>query len=122
MKRIVAASALWVMVVAAHAAQPATPLQPVPIKVGTSGYYVLGQGGLATAANQGYNSNAGFVVTSDGVVVIEKDQLAHLIPAAHKKVEDEAKRIAQIQQGNTAASWLVPSLRAAGVLKEGETL
>lgn len=71
MKRIVAASALWVMVVAAHAAQPATPLQPVPIKVGTSGYYVLGQGGLATAANQGYNSNAGFVVTSDGVVVID---------------------------------------------------
>ncbi|MEY2770906.1 MAG: hypothetical protein RIQ38_1325 [Pseudomonadota bacterium] len=59
---------------------------------------------------------------ADGVVVIEKDQLAHLIPAAHKKVEDEAKRIAQIQQGNTAASWLVPSLRAAGVLKEGETL
>jgi len=37
-------------------------------------------------------------------------------------VEDEAKRIAQIKEGKTAASWLVPSLRAAGVLKEGETL
>ena len=59
---------------------------------------------------------------ADGIVVVERDQLAQLIPAAHKKVEDEAKRIAQIQQGQTAASWLVPSLRAAGVLKDGEVL
>jgi hypothetical protein len=41
---------------------------------------------------------------------------------ADKKVIDEAKRIAQIKQGNTSASWLMPSLVAAGVLKEGETL
>ena len=27
--------------------------------------------GVATAANEGYNSNAGFVVTDDGVVVID---------------------------------------------------
>ena len=59
---------------------------------------------------------------ADGVVVIERQALAGLIPAAHKKVEDEAKRIAQIKEGKTAASWLVPSLRAAGVLKEGEEL
>ncbi len=59
---------------------------------------------------------------ADGVVVVEREKLASLIPAAHKKVEDEAKRIAQIKEGKTAASWLVPSLRAAGVLKEGEEL
>ena len=59
---------------------------------------------------------------ADGIVVVEKDKLASLIPAAHKKVEDEAKRIAQIKEGKTAASWLVPSLRAAGVLKDGEEL
>jgi hypothetical protein len=45
-----------------------------------------------------------------------------LLPLAAKKVEDEAKRIAQIQQGNTAASWLNAALVAAGVLKAGETL
>lgn len=59
---------------------------------------------------------------ADGVVVVERDKLAALIPLAHKKVEDEARRIAQIRQGQTAASWLVPSLRAAGVLKDGESL
>ena len=59
---------------------------------------------------------------ADGVVVVERHQLAGMIPVAHKKVEDEAKRIAQIQQGNTAAAWLLPSLVAAGVLKQGETL
>jgi len=68
--------------------------------------------------------NAGdFVMAdADGVVVIEREKLASLIPLAHKKVEDEARRIAQIKQGQTAASWLLPSLRAAGVLKDGETL
>jgi regulator of RNase E activity RraA len=59
---------------------------------------------------------------ADGVVVVERAQLAALLPVAHKKVQDEAKRIAQIQQGNTAASWLNASLVAAGVLKAGETL
>jgi regulator of RNase E activity RraA len=68
--------------------------------------------------------NAGdFVLAdADGVVVVERNKLASLIPMAHKKVEDEAKRIAQIQQGNTAASWLQASLVAAGVLKQGESL
>ena len=59
---------------------------------------------------------------ADGVVVVEREKLASLIPVAHKKVEDEAKRIAQIKEGNTAASWLQASLVAAGVLKQGETL
>lgn len=59
---------------------------------------------------------------ADGVVVVEREKLPGMIAACHKKVEDESKRIAQIQQGNTAAAWLIPSLRAAGVLKEGETL
>ena len=48
--------------------------------------------------------------------------LAGLLPLAEHKVQAEAKRIAQIQQGNTSASWLTASLVAAGVLKEGETL
>jgi regulator of RNase E activity RraA len=62
------------------------------------------------------------VADADGVVVIERDRVSGLLPLAAKKVEDEAKRIAQIQQGNTAASWLNAALVAAGVLKAGETL
>jgi 4-hydroxy-4-methyl-2-oxoglutarate aldolase len=58
----------------------------------------------------------------DGVVVVERDVLAGLLPLAEHKVQAEAKRIAQIKEGNTSASWLNASLVAAGVLKQGETL
>jgi RraA family protein len=62
------------------------------------------------------------VADADGIVVLERERVAGLLAAAHKKVEDEARRIAQIKEGNTSASWLAAALRTAGVLKEGETL
>jgi regulator of RNase E activity RraA len=62
------------------------------------------------------------VADADGVVVIERERVESLLPLARKKVEDEAARVEQIKQGNTAASWLIPALRSAGVLKEGEGL
>lgn len=37
-------------------------------------------------------------------------------------MRDEAARIAAIQAGDTAATWLTAALRSAGVLKEGEAL
>jgi 4-hydroxy-4-methyl-2-oxoglutarate aldolase len=58
----------------------------------------------------------------DGVVVVEREALAALLPLADHKVKAEAKRIAQIKDGNTSASWLSASLVAAGVLQQGETL
>jgi 4-hydroxy-4-methyl-2-oxoglutarate aldolase len=72
----------------------------------------------------GVTVNAGdFVLAdADGIVVVEREKLASLLPLALKKVEDETKRIAQIQEGNTSAPWLAGALRAAGVLKEGEAL
>jgi regulator of RNase E activity RraA len=62
------------------------------------------------------------VADADGVFIGERERVEALLPLARKKVEDEAKRIAQIQQGNTSASWLPAALRAAGVLKDGENL
>lgn len=62
------------------------------------------------------------VADADGVVVIERERVEGLLPLARKKVQDEAARIAQIKQNNTSALWLVPALRTAGVLKEGESL
>ena len=58
----------------------------------------------------------------DGVVVVEREKIESLLPLAAKKVRDEAARIAAIKEGDTAAKWLNTALRAAGVLKEGETL
>jgi len=60
---------------------------------------------------------------SDGVVVIERAKAASLLDAAAKKVDDERKRLADIAAGrNLSPKWLEASLRAAGLLKEGETL
>jgi regulator of RNase E activity RraA len=60
---------------------------------------------------------------ADGVLVVERDKAASLLAAAEKKVADEAKRIATIQKGgDTRPAWLDDALRAAGVLKPGETL
>ena len=63
------------------------------------------------------------VADADGVVFIERDKAASLIPLAKKKVDDETKRIADIKAGkNLRPGWLDGALRAAGVIKDGETL
>lgn len=59
----------------------------------------------------------------DGVVVIERDKAASLLPLAAEKVAAEAKRIADIQARKALRpGWLDGALRAAGVIKDGETL
>ena len=60
---------------------------------------------------------------ADGVVVIEREKAPTLLAAAAKKVSEERARIADIVAGkNLRPGWLEGSLRAAGLLKEGETL
>lgn len=54
---------------AAGAAEP--PVKVVPVQVSPHAWYVQGLAGVASAANHGFNSNAGFVVTPEGVVVID---------------------------------------------------
>lgn len=54
------------------AAQDTAVTVPVkPVKVGKHSYYVQGMPGAASSANQGFMSNAGFVITPDGVVVFD---------------------------------------------------
>ena len=62
------------------------------------------------------------IADGDGVVVVERERIEALLPAAARKVSDEAARIAAIKEGDTAAKWLNSALRTAGVLKEGEAL
>jgi regulator of RNase E activity RraA len=60
---------------------------------------------------------------ADGVVIIEREKAASLLPLARKKVDDEAKRMEQIRRKEALRPpWLDAALRAAGVLKEGEKL
>ncbi|MEP7070615.1 MAG: MBL fold metallo-hydrolase [Usitatibacter sp.] len=66
-------STLLLFAVCTLAAARDPPVKAVlhPIKVTERVYYVQGLAGVASAANEGFNSNAGFVVTGAGVVVID---------------------------------------------------
>ncbi|PYR28036.1 MAG: methyltransferase [Acidobacteria bacterium] len=60
---------------------------------------------------------------ADGVVAIEREKAESVLDLAARKVAEERARIADIVAGkNLAPKWLEGSLRAAGVLKDGETL
>lgn len=54
-----------------QAAVAAADIALKPIKVSEHVYYFRGEAGVASAANKGFMSNAGFVVTQDGVVVYD---------------------------------------------------
>jgi regulator of RNase E activity RraA len=60
---------------------------------------------------------------ADGVVVVEREKAASLLPLAAKKLADETARIDDIRANRELRpKWLEGSLRAAGLLKEGEKL
>ena len=60
---------------------------------------------------------------ADGVVAIEREKAAWLLPAATRKVAEERARIADIVSGqNIRPKWLESALRAAGVLGANEAL
>ena len=82
----------------AHAAEYAAVSVPiVPVKVGPHSYYVQGMAGAASSANQGYMSNAGFVVTQDAVVVFDTlgtpSLAAELVKQIHKITPLPIKRV-----------------------------
>ncbi len=66
---IVALAATLLLSLAQAGDAPAQALQP--IRVSEHAWYVLGDAGMASGANQGFNSNAGFVITRDSVIVID---------------------------------------------------
>lgn len=52
-------------------AQSADDIVLTPQRISTHGWLFQGEAGLASAQNKGFMSNAGFVVTDDGVVVFD---------------------------------------------------
>lgn len=67
----------------------------VPQKVAPDVYLIQGKAGVASQENRGFNSNAGFVVTRDGVVVIDAlgtPMLGEAMLAAIGKITDKPIR------------------------------
>ena len=67
--RIAAVAGLCVVTALCGAAEPS--LQSKPQKVADGIWFVQGEAALGSAANRNFISNAGFVITDDGVVVID---------------------------------------------------
>ena len=63
--------ALGLLLAASRALRAADDIVIVPERVSAHGWVFLGQSGMASAANKGFMSNAGFVVTDDGIVVFD---------------------------------------------------
>lgn len=60
---------------------------------------------------------------ADGVTVVERAKAAAMLPLAAEKVTAETQRITDIKSRKALRpGWLDGALRAAGVLKEGESL
>ena len=59
---------------------------------------------------------------ADGIVVIARESVAHVIDLAQGKIDSEAKRMAEIREGRLVSSWLQEALVVAGALKKGELL
>jgi len=94
-------------------ANPNGPTKFVPGRIN----WPISCGGIAVAPGDLVAGDA------DGVVVIERDKAPTLLGAAAKKVAEEKLRMSDIQAArNLRPAWLEGSLRAAGVLREGETL
>lgn len=91
---------------------PAGPTKYVPGRIN----HPISAGGVSVSPGDLVVGDA------DGVVVIERDKAPAMLALAHKKVADEAARLQAIANGDTSSAWLPAALRAAGVLKDGETL
>lgn len=83
----------WARYAEATAAAPAASLPMVPREVAPRCWYVEGLSALGSPANQNFISNAGFVVTPDGVVVI--DALGS--PALARRLLAEIARITPLK-------------------------
>lgn len=89
----------------------------VPIKVTPRVYYVQGQPGIASAANEGFNSNAGFVVTDEGVVVVDAlgtVPLGEALLKAIRKVTDKPIRRVVVTHYHADHFYGLEPLKKAG--------
>ena len=90
----------------------------VPQKVSAHGWFFQGQVGMASRQNQGYMSNAGFVVTNDGVVVFDAlgtPALGRAMVAAIRKVTRQPIRRVVVSHYHADHIYGLQEFKAVGV-------
>jgi len=89
-----------------------------PIRASERVYYVQGAGGMASAANAAFNSNAGFVVTDDGVIVFDTlgtPALGALLKRAIARITPQPIRLVIVSHYHADHFYGLQSLAAPGV-------
>jgi glyoxylase-like metal-dependent hydrolase (beta-lactamase superfamily II) len=102
---------------AAHALAQAD-IVLVPKQVSPHGWFFEGEAGMASTANKGFMSNAGFVVTADGVVVFDAlgtPALGRAMVVAIAKVTPQPIRRVIVSHYHADHFYGLQSLKAPGV-------
>lgn len=98
-------------------AASAKPIALTPLKISPHVYYFHGNSGMADPANQGFMSNAGFVVTADGVVVFDAlgtPALGQAMIKAIRSVTSQPIRRVIVSHYHADHFYGLQSLKAAG--------
>ena len=99
------------------AAQTANDVVLTPLQVSPHGWFFQGESGMASAQNKGYMSNAGFVVTGDGVVVFDAlgtPALGLAMIAAIRKVTPQPIRRVIVSHYHADHIYGLQAFKAAG--------
>jgi len=99
------------------AAQSAGEIVLTPQQVSPHGWFFQGEAGTASAQNKGYMSNAGFVVTGDGVVVFDAlgtPVLGQAMIAAIRKVTRQPIRRVIVSHYHADHIYGLQAFKAAG--------
>ncbi len=102
----------------APALSPAQEIQLEPARLSAHCWFFQGEAGVASFANKGFMSNAGFVVTGDGVVVFDAlgtPALGRAMVAAIRKVTSEPIRRIVISHYHADHIYGLQALKAGGV-------
>lgn len=94
-----------------------TALELKPIQVSAHVYYFGGESSMASAANKGFMSNAGFVVTNEGVVVFDAlgtPALGQAMLAAIAKVTDQPVKRVIVSHYHADHIYGLQALKKAG--------
>ncbi|WP_157278185.1 MBL fold metallo-hydrolase [Methyloversatilis thermotolerans] len=116
-RRMVAACALLLAQCATAGDAPGVSVTLKPVQVGPHSWYVQGDSGPASLANEAFNSNAGFVVTGDGVVVIDalgSPALGQALVAAIRGVTDQPIRRVLITHYHADHFYGLQAFKAVG--------
>src|SRR5512139_3435260 len=116
--RVVALLLLAVTVtVLAQASAAPDAIALTPQRVSEHGWFFQGEPGMASAANRGFMSNAGFVVTREGVVVFDAlgtPVLGAAMVAAIRKVTSQPIRRVIVSHYHADHVYGLQPLKAAG--------